>query len=625
MKEMDETTEISFLERLEYDKLGFYYLSLPIMLVGHLLGALLLSAMQMTVVDLYKIGIWLLLNFLVFLYRFYHYALFKKESERNKHKDASIWLDRYYTDVLVSGIIWGSSAFLLFPESNLLNQSILLLFLFAVGFSSLGVLATKSDLLITYVLVMYGPILWRLFTNGEDIYTNVGYAVMALVLLMMLIANYYGRVINNSLKERQYFIDIKASHDKLKERFFSLFERAPVGIYYYDEDLKLQDVNLAFMKMNHIEDKSQLFNFSLHENMEEYKIIQAHKKAFEGHTGSYRGPYQLQTNTKESLYVDLSTVPMLNSDGEVAGGIAIVNDITTEVTAQEKMMRNAYFDMLTNIPNRTLLMDKLKNLIEAKRTTKNFGALLFLDIDNFKKINTTFGHNVGDKVIKQIASLMETVTKSQETLARVGGDKFVILLPNAGKDETEAEHFSSQFIKKINTLFKAPISVVGKDHHVSFSIGVVTFSKTDATAFDLLKRAETAMYEAKRKARGSIQFYEDKMSLQVQEQLMLENDIHKAIEQDEFMMYYQPQLDVQTNEIVGAEALVRWMHPTRGLVIPSVFIPLAEESGIIIRLEEWILNRVFKDTKELVEKFNSMGKRNIIICKKGEPVEGLKI
>jgi len=592
-------TDVSLKERFEYDKLSFYYLSLPIMLIGHLLGALLLSAMQITTVDLYPMGIWLGLNVLVFFYRFYHYMLFKKESEKNKLKDAPLWLDRYYTDVLVSGIIWGSSAFLLFPENSLLNQAILLLFLFTVGFSSLGVLATKSDLVITYVLVMYGPILWRFFTMENPVYITMGYAVMSLVLIMMLVANYYGRVINNSLQDKQHFLDIKASHDKLKERFFSLFERAPVGIYYYDEALKLQDVNLQFMKMNKIEDKSFIQDMVLYDKIDENKILDVHENVFEGRTGHYRGPFHLSSDLSKNLYVELSTVPMLNNSGEVAGGIAIVNDITSEITAQEKMMRNAYYDMLTNIPNRTLLMDKLKNLIDAKRTIRTYGALIFLDIDNFKKVNTTFGHDVGDRTIKQVAHMMELTTGSRETIARVGGDKFVILLSNAGNNEEKAKESTLQFMDKLDNTFKAPISVAGKDHHVSFSSGVVLFSTTDATAFDLLKRAETAMYEAKRTMRGGIQFYKDSMSEAIREQLMLENGILKAISEDQFEMYYQPQLDVHNNRIKGAEALVRWNHPKKGMIMPDMFIPLAEESGLIIKLEEWIFNRIFEDTKKL--------------------------
>jgi len=604
---------ITFKERLEYDKLSFYYISLPVILIGHLLGALLLCAMQISVVDLYSIGIWLVLNIVMFLYRYYHYTRFKQESERNKLRDAVLWLDRYYTNVLLSGIIWGSSAFLLFPENDLLNQMILFLFLFAIGFSSLGVLATKSDLLITYVLVMYGPILWRLFALDGALYTNIAFAIMSLVLIMMLVANYYGRVINDSLSERQHFIEMKASHDKLKERFFSLFERAPVGIYYYNETLQLQDVNRQFLKMNQIEEKEEVTDFFLDEHIDDRKIIEAHEKVFNGKTGNYRGPFNLSRHNRTNLFVDLSTVPMFNSDHEVAGGIAIVNDITSEVTAQEKMMRNAYYDMLTNIPNRTLLMDKLRNLIEAKKTTRVYGALLFLDIDNFKKLNTTFGHDIGDKLIKQVAHKMEELTGNYETLARIGGDKFVILIPNVGLTEKEGRRRAEEYVEKINERFAQPMKVTGQDHHVSFSIGAILFSETSATAFDLLKRAETAMYEAKRTKRGSLEFYQDSMSIQVEEQLSIENDIHKAIRNNEFVMYYQPQLDVKSNQIIGAEALIRWMHPQKGLIMPNSFIPLAEESGIIIKLEEWIFNRILQDIKEMTRRLGEFPLHHIAI------------
>ena len=599
-KAINDTT-ITFKERVDYDKLSFYYISLPVMLIGHMLGAFLLSAMQLNVVDLQSIAIWLLLNFIMFLYRFYHYNLFKKESEKNKLRDADIWLDRYYSNVLVSGIIWGSSAFLIFPENSLINQMILLLFLFAIGFSSLGVLAAKRDLLLTYVLVMFGPIIWRLFFIEGDLYSNIAYAVISLVLIMVIIANYYGQVINNSLSNRQHFVDIKHSHDKLKERFFSLFERAPVGIYYYNESLELQDINAQFMEMNKVDAKESLIGVTLH-NLSNSQIIEAHKNVFSGKTGNYRGPLKILSNKNEDIYVDLSTVPMFNSDGEVAGGISIVNNITSEVTAQEEMLRNAYYDMLTNIPNRTLLMDKLKNLISNKKSTETYAALLFLDIDNFKKINSSFGHIAGDGLLKQTAHKIEESIGSYDTLARIGGDKFVILIPVIGSNKLEAEESTLTYIANINQNFSKPLKVVGKDHHLSFTTGVVLFADTDATAFDLLKRSETAMYEAKKIARGSTKFYQDSMSIDVKKDLMLENDIHKAIKNDEFVMYYQPQLNVETNKIIGAEALIRWEHPNKGFIMPDTFIPLAEESGIIIKLEEWIFDKILSDVKTLSER-----------------------
>ena len=223
--------------------------------VGNLLGALLLCAIQLGTVVLHSISIWLLVSFIMFLYRFYHYYLFKHESETNKLKDAKIWLDKYYTNTLLSGIVWGSSAFLIFPESELLNQMIVIFFLFAIGFSAMGILASKRDLLLTYALVTYSPILLRLFFMEDELYAKSAYIILALMLIMILTANYYGKVINNALNNRQHFISIKHTHEKLKERFFSLFERAPVGIYYYNSALELEDVNMHFMHINKIEDK----------------------------------------------------------------------------------------------------------------------------------------------------------------------------------------------------------------------------------------------------------------------------------------------------------------------------------------------------------------------------------
>jgi len=614
LSEAINNISLEFKERLAYDKLSFYYISLPIMLIGHILGALLLSAMQVNVVDLYSIGIWLLLNVIMFLYRFYHYSLFRKESEENKLKDADIWLDRYYSNVLISGIIWGSSAFLIFPATDLLNQMLVVLFLFAIGFSSLGVLAAKRDLLLTYILVMFGPLIWRLFFIEGELYTNMAYAVISLVLIMIIAANYYGKIINNALNNRQHFVDIKHSHDKLKERFFSLFERAPVGIYYYNEALELQDINTQFMEMNKADKKEGLIGSTLH-SLSNSQIIEAHENAFNGKTGNYRGPFKVINNDNEEkdIYVDLSTVPMINSDGQISGGITIVNDITSEVTAKEEMIRNAYYDMLTNIPNRTLLMDKLKNLIENKISTNEYSALLFLDMDHFKKINETFGHDVGDTVLKQTAHKIEEFIGNHETLARISGDKFVILIPSIGINKEKAEESALAYISNINQGFTQPLKVAGEDYHVSFSVGAILFNNTDASAFDLLKRAETAMYEAKKSTRGSTKFYQDSMSIYAQEQLMIENDIHKAIKNDEFVMYYQPQLSVETNKIIGAEALIRWKHPKNGFIPPDKFIPLAEESGIIIKLEEWIFDRILSDVKALTDRMGSFDLDHIAI------------
>jgi len=601
---------VSFENRLIYDKLSFYYISLPVMLLGNILGALLLSAMQINVVPMDALSTWLLVSVVMFVYQFYHYYQFKNETEENKLKDANIWLDKYYTNILLNGIIWGSSAFLIFPESNLMNQMLVMLFLFAIGFSAMGVLASKRDLLLTYVLATYSPLVIRLFNMEDELYQKIAYAVLALVLIMILIANYYGKIINNSLYNRQDFINIKHTHEKLKERFFSLFERAPVGIYYYDKDFTLQDVNAHFMKMNKVNTKEILLEEGLRA-LNTPPILEAHQDVFEGKTGTYRGPFAvLDSNT--SAYVNLSTVPMLDSEGKVAGGITIINDITNEITARDEMVRNAYYDMLTNIPNRTLLMDELKKFILSKPNNESFAALLFLDIDNFKKVNETYGHDVGDNVLKQVVQRIDKIIGS-ETFARISGNQFVILLPYLHQRESISKEKSEAYIQSIKEQFMQPLNLAGEEYHLSFSIGTVLFNNNTASAYDLLKRAETAMYQAKTSSKGSNLFYKSGMSSDVEEQLSIENDIHKAIKNNDFMIYYQPQQNCNNSLITGAEALVRWDHPTKGFIPPDKFIPIAEESGIIIKLEEWIFNKVLSEIKIMSLKHDTFPLNHVAI------------
>lgn len=597
-------------DRLNYDKLTFYYISLPILLFANMMGALLISTIQLNIVDRYSIAIWLLISFIMFSYGLYHYAIFKKLSENNKLKNAKTWLDKYYTNTLINGIVWGSSAFLLFPSSNLLNQMILIFFLLAIGFAAMGILAAKIDLLLTYILVTYTPIILRLFFMEEDIYETIAYAVLALILLMIIIANYYGKVIIASLIHRQEFMTIKHTHDKLKERFFSLFERAPVAIYYYNEKLELVDINKHYINMSKVESKDELIGKSIY-NVNNPEVIRTHENVFSGTTGYYRGPFKSIQN--HNHFVQLSTVPMMNNENNIAGGITIINDITSEVTAKEKMVRSAYYDLLTNIPNRTLLMDNVKSFISELEEDDKYASICVLDMDNFKKVNEYFGHDVGDELLKQIVQRMADIIGSHETFARISDNKFVIFVPHLDKDKSLSEVKIVEYIDNIRKHFVKPLLLVGEDYHLTFTTGIILFNEDNTSAFDLLKKAEIAMYEAKKNARGTNQFYKESMSTEVKEQLMLENDIHSALANDEFSMYYQPQMDVETNFIIGAEALIRWNHPKFGFISPSKFIPIAEDSGIIIQIEEWVFEKTIEDIKILSERKVGFNLKHIAI------------
>ncbi|MBT8343548.1 MAG: bifunctional diguanylate cyclase/phosphodiesterase, partial [Sulfurovum sp.] len=382
-------------------------------------------------------------------------------------------------------------------------------------------------------------------------------------------------------------------------------------IYYYNPSLELQDVNMHFIHMNKVKNKDALLDTNLHE-ISNAQVIEAHQEVFKGKTGNYRGPYEI-LGSNQNLYVNLSTVPMLDSQGNVAGGITIIDDITNEVTAKEEVLRNAYYDMLTNIPNRTLFLDKLKvHLINVKQDDA-YAALLLLDIDHFKKINETYGHDLGDNLLKQIVKRIYGTINSQDIFARITGNKFAIFIPSLDSDKTLSKEMASNYVNTIQNKFISPFHLSGQEHHLSFSTGIVLFNNNEIAAYDLLKRSETAMYEAKKDARGTNKFYESIMSQETQETLMVENDIHKAIKNDELIVYYQPQMDIEKNKIIGAEALIRWKHPEKGFISPALFIPIAEESGIIIKLEEWIIDRALGEIKDLTQRFGDFPLNHIAL------------
>jgi len=594
-----ENGAIGFEERLAYDKLTFFYLSLPATLLGQSFGMLLLAALMLRSVDIESILVWLALGVVMVAYRTYHYLRFRRSSEYGKLADATLWLHKFYTDVLLSGIVWGSSALLIFPAQEIVAQLVIVVFLFAISFTSMGALASKRDLLLAFTLSMFLPVILRFFfLEGDELYTTLAYVVTALMLITLLIAYFLGGVVNESLRNHQYFIEIKQSHDQLKERFFSLFERAPVGIYYYGKDFKIQDLNSQFRAIHKAAFKEDLIGQETGPEANEL-LAEAHRDALKRRTGNYRGPYG-RFFDDETIYVDLSTVPMLDNDGEVTGGITIIKDITAEVTAREEMLKNAYYDMLTEVPNRTLLMDRLEANLKRLKGTPGFAGLLFIDIDRFKNVNDTYGHNVGDTVIKQVAYRIEELIDERQTLARIGGDKFVVLLPELAGDMDRARHEAMQKALEIKRKFAGSLKISGEDYHITVSIGIALFHGKERNAFDVLKRAETAMYQSKRGGRNTVSVYNEGMGIVAEEQLQLQNDLFKALRHptEELQVVYQPQLDIATGEIISAEALVRWFHPQKGPISPEKFVALAEESGMIEELEDWIFERVLMQMRQ---------------------------
>jgi diguanylate cyclase (GGDEF)-like protein/PAS domain S-box-containing protein len=287
---------------------------------------------------------------------------------------------------------------------------------------------------------------------------------------------------------------------------------------------------------------------------------------------------------KSGKIFDRYSAPLVDSKGRYRGRIWYFRDITDRKVAEERIQFLAYYDALTGLPNRTLLQDRLAKALAGASRRNDKVALLFLDLDGFKIINDSLGHSVGDLLLKQIADRLKRFSRDQDTVARLGGDEFLIVLSDV-KDIPDAAVAAERLMDAMAGGFV----VQGHPLSVSCSLGISIFPEHGVDGETLIKHADAAMYSAKDNGRNNIQLFTDQMNAQAVERLALESSLRRALEKKELFLVYQPQMDVATGKITGLEALLRWQHPELGLVPPDRFIRIAENSGLIIPIGEWVL------------------------------------
>ncbi|WP_162058482.1 EAL domain-containing protein [Undibacterium sp. KW1] len=284
----------------------------------------------------------------------------------------------------------------------------------------------------------------------------------------------------------------------------------------------------------------------------------------------------------------LTITAVKNASGKVVNYVATMLDITQRKATEAKLEHLAYHDPLTGLANRRLLIDRLQHSLLAKSRSNLYGAVLFLDLDNFKTINDSSGHGKGDMLLQVAAKRLAHSIRKGDTLARYGGDEFVLLLEELSDNVRETAIEVQMIVTKILADLRAPYDLEHSEYHSSASIGITLFDKQSTSAEELLKQVEVAMYEAKSSGGNNFRFFDKDMLDIVNTRAALEADMRQGLQQEQFVLHYQPQVS-STGQVTGAEALVRWQHPHKGLVPPSDFIPLAEESGLILSLGAWIL------------------------------------
>jgi len=566
------------------EQVAIAYQQMPLSLLTLVISSIVLAAVQWGVIDHFVILLWLVFQLGIVGWRIYLYRIFTHDFS---DLTAEAMEKSFIRGLVVSSAVFGSSSLLLFPAGNIPHQvflSFILAGMSAGAITTLSPIRRASALFLSFTLL---PLVIILVLESSTLHYVMASMVLLFWIMLQVISK---RFYDNLYKTIQSSILYKHALKVLQsteERFETIFKEAPAGIFYYDNNAIVLDCNHEMTRSLQI-DKESFVGLDLR-TISDRRIIDAVESVFDGERGFYEGPYHT-TLSGIDLHIVLRTSPIYDEHRNIIGGIGIAADITERKNFENIIRHLAHHDSLTDIPNRLLLMERIEQSVIRYNRHGIQVALMFIDLDRFKTINDSLGHHIGDELLIDVAKRIRHTIRDEDTVARLGGDEFVVLIADLETDMQNATMTVEHIAEKIHDALSKPFYLKdGQTLNVTSSIGIAFVNHRDEVANDLLKHADAAMYRAKQDGRNTTRFYQENMDEWIKKRLFLEGELRNAIGNNELELYYQPVIEVETKTMIGAEALLRWNHPKLGLVMPDDMISIAEESGLIIPIGEWVL------------------------------------
>lgn len=567
------------------EMLAIAFQNLSISSIAVIVNALVLCMALWSVVDHTLLTLWFIATSSVSVLRYISHLHFNRH---RLHYPSQYWERLFLTGVVVASLLWGAASFVLYTPESVSHQAMFMIVLAGISAGAVGSLASVMPAIRIFLFVTLIPLIGQLLLQSSETHLWIALLILLFLGLMITVAKRYNDNTYKMIDSRLMYEKAKNKLELTEERFETVFREAPAGIFLYDTRMNILEVNQEFS--NFLEVKQYWLIGHDISRMKDKRVMPALQAVLDNFDGFYEGEYTTPFKNKK-MWISMRTSPILNSDRHVIGGICIVSDITERMNDQQKIQHQAYYDTLTNLPNRTLLMEKIQQEILRYKRHNIIAGLLFLDLDHFKNINDSLGHQAGDHLLVETAKRLQSVLRDEDTVSRLGGDEFVILLPDLGNEPMAAINKTEIVAQKVHDVISTPYTLQGHKLTTSTSIGIVITNEDNTTTDDLLKHADLAMYQAKKEWRGSSSFYQPEMDRLIKRKLSIDNALRSAIAAGEFELYFQPIVAFKSGEMIGAEALLRWENPVLGRITPDEFIPIAEESGIIIDIGEWVLNQ----------------------------------
>ncbi|MEJ2465939.1 MAG: EAL domain-containing protein [Candidatus Thiodiazotropha sp.] len=540
-------------------------------------------------------------------------AVLLHQFKQVKYKDFSTgpWLRRHIILTFTSGMVWGLLS--LFYDSSWPIPHQVLLFVVVAGVGSGSIMAYSAvlEVFVVFLIPLLLPLEVGLFMRG-DLSSNFlgGFVFLYAFGLLLLARRFYLTLVDSihlSLSHQFLQQEISSGSRRLlmteralqssEEKFGQVLESSLEG--YWDWDLVSGELYLSPRwkeQIGYADDElpNSFDSWELHLHPDESKGMKQKLQAFLVKPwGDWEEEFRLRHKNGTYRWIQARAKVSLDDKGEVIKMTGVHIDITERVIAESRATYLAYHDSLTDLPNRLLFHDRVENAIARAQFNGQRLSILFFDLDRFKHINDSLGHPAGDRVLTQVATRLRKAVRDENTLARLGGDEFALLIENVEREQSLAV-----VSEKLLACFKEPFEEEEHEFYLNASIGISVYPRDGENTASLLKNADAAMYKAKNSGRGGFQFYTEELTDNAYHHFTLENRLRQALHLNQFEIHYQAKINLDSGRVVGAEALLRWHHPDMGYIPPDEFIPVAEETGLIREIGDWVLVHTCRDAKE---------------------------